>query len=459
MVKINGHTPIKNRKFNEAELLLVAQKLNIEQQAETNLYYLRNAKKINPVFLMVSFWLMKRLGKNSLSSWASHLGMLAKTTISKEALNERLNDRTVSTFESILKNALSQKVNETHLRQSKQNHQQLLQPFNRILIRDSTVQQVNGFLKDHFPGNHSKGEPTALVRIQALYDYTNESWVDFGLKAYTDNDQSAAADIADQLQKDDLLLQDLGYFTLNWLEQVIENQYVITKWDNKTNLYEIDGTKIDLLQLLKKKRRIDRQVLVGKEKKLPMRLVAKKLPKAVADERIAKARKNRHSKSNHSEQYYQLLKYEIYLTNVSAEVLDVNGVAKLYGLRWHIEILFKSWKSFDQFKTVLRHRKMKIERLKFSIYAILIQMVWTRNVIYKYIKSKVKKSKKLSDLKYRSTVNDLLYQIIKITNLGQLDELIPQFVKHATYNKHTKRTNTKDKYNYIDKLHIAKTQT
>ncbi len=115
-------------------------------------------------------------------------------------------------------------------------------------------------------------------------------------------------------------------------------------------------------------------VLVGSKKKLPMRLVAKKMNPEIGKKRIEEARKDRHSKSNHSAQYYKLLAYEIYLTNVKADMLDTNKIAKLYGLRWHIEILFKSWKSFDNFKTVLKERRMKVERLKFSVYAILIKV-------------------------------------------------------------------------------------
>jgi hypothetical protein len=64
-----------------------------------------------------------------------------------------------------------------------------------------------------------------------------------------------------------------------------------------------------------------------------MRLVARKLHKKEAKKRIESAKKARHSKSNHSEEYYELLKYEIYLTNVKSEDLGGKEIAKLYGLR------------------------------------------------------------------------------------------------------------------------------
>lgn len=39
-----------------------------------------------------------------------------------------------------------------------------------------------------------------------------------------ENDQGAAFDIAHYMKKKDLLLQNLGYFVFNWLEQILEHQ-------------------------------------------------------------------------------------------------------------------------------------------------------------------------------------------------------------------------------------------
>lgn len=137
-------------------------------------------------------------------------------------------------------------------------------------------------------------------------------------------------------------------------------------------------------------------------------------------------------------------------------MLDIYKIAKLYGLRWHIEILFKSWKSFDHFKAVLKERKMKVERLKFSVYAILIKVVWAQNILYQYINDRGKFSRPISDMKYLDTINTYLDTILSIRNLAQLDELIPQFRQHALYDRHTKRLNTKDKHSHMEKLCIIK---
>lgn len=273
MVKIINF--IEN-KYSQEDLSLI-DKLNIEQFAKAIGYYKRGPKKITATNLFKSFLLMKKSGRNSLRVWATELGKLINDTVSKEALNARLNEQGVELFSLILKHCFELKLNKTKIKISKENNADVIQHFNRILIRDSTVQQVNSALSEHFPGSHSSGNPTALIRIQALYDFTSEKWVDFGFTTYGKNDQGAAFDIANSMEKRDLLLQDLGYFVLEWLEQILKHQYVITKWDNKTNLYEVNGEKIDLLKLLKGKKRVDMNVLVGSKKKLPMRLVIKKI--------------------------------------------------------------------------------------------------------------------------------------------------------------------------------------
>ncbi|SNQ59671.1 hypothetical protein MNV_1270001 [Candidatus Methanoperedens nitroreducens] len=54
-------------------------------------------------------------------------------------------------------------------------------------------------------------------------------------------------------------------------------------------------------------------------------------------------------------------KYHVYLTNISKDVLGHEDIAKLYGARWDIELIFKELKSryaLDVDNMVLSHLKM-----------------------------------------------------------------------------------------------------
>lgn len=300
--------------------------------------------------------------------------------------------------------------------------------------RDSTVQSLPPNLCDDFPASHTKGKKAAMLRLQAIFDLTNMVWVYFHIGSFRQNDQSQTMLMENVVQKNDLLLRDLGYFTLDSLAFFTQNQYVITKWDNKSNLYyEEDnektkkGEQINLIKLFKGKTKVDIKVQLGSVKRLKMRLVAKKLPKLQAKARIETAKKDRHSKTNHSKEYYKLLEWEIYLTNVETEKLNVEQIAKLYGLRWFIEILFKSWKSYSNFKKMLCKEKMNYTRMMITIYLLLIQFVYFMLDIFSYISNKVaqKTDKLISILKFMDVIGDLFDYIIRIQNLSELDNLIP----------------------------------
>lgn len=429
--------------------------LEVEKYAWESEFYHFTPKKIYAKNLLIGFWEMQRKGKNSLRNWAVECGILlnSKTSISKQAIDGRLNSNCLKMMELILSEALSMKykfinnkLNSTELNDAKY-------LFNRILLQDSTMQSLPSNLCEDFPASHTGGKKSAMLRLQATFDLTNMCWVAFFIGAFTDNDQSQSKAIAKVTEKKDLILRDLGYFTLESLELLMTEQYVITKWDNKSNLYydcddkKLTGTKIDLLNLFKNEREIDILVEVGSKKRLKMRLVAKKLPKPQAKKRIEEAKNNRHSKSNHSKEYYKLLEWEIFLTNVEKEKLTIEQIAKLYGLRWFIEILFKSWKSHCNFKKMLGTEKMNYTRMMITIHLLLIQFVYFMLDIYKYISLAVSKitDKLISILKFMDLLNDLFDYIIRIEKFEDLDILIPQFVAHATYERRNKRKNMMQK--------------
>jgi hypothetical protein len=451
MQKVQKKTELKK---SELKTLYFCEVLDLENLAWETGYYQRQAKKITATALFLSFFQMHQNGKNTLRNWCLKLSNLIGQTIKKQSLDGRFKTTTTALAKASLKRVLNHQIDQEKLNQNKAFLKNIPNFFNRILIRDSTTQKLPNGLSSLFKGSFSHGIATAIFRVQALMNFTAECWEDIQLGAYTDNDQGAADCIKGVLKRGDLLLQDMGYFTLSWLSQVIVDQFIITKWKSNTSLFDTDGTKINLLEELKKKKQLDQDVLVGSEHKIIMRLVARKLPAAKAKKRIRAAKKERHSKTNHSKEYYELLRYEIYLTNIPRSVLNCKEVAKLYGLRWHIEILFKSWKSYGKFKAVFDVPKMKVQRVLFTIYAVLLEMVFLQNCIFTIMHQHIdlKTDKQLSCLKFMDIVNDLAEQLFLIKSIEHLKEFVPLFFEYGTYDKRPKRKNTKLKYLYVKEL-------
>lgn len=438
-------------------------------------FYKIEPKKITATNLIGSFWEMQQLGKNSLSNWGLQMGKNIGQTITKQAVDNRLNADTLVMVKAILKKALnagneesSRKKRKKWLKEKKKELQPVLHFFNNIIIHDSTTQQLSSNVALDFPGSYSHGVPTAITRIQAAYNFTQDCWLDMSVGAYTDNDHGQAKALLPELEKRDLLIRDLGYFTLDAISQLIENQFLITRWDNKTSILNREGKKIDLLFFLKKNLgtghgnskkpdAIDIPVLIGSKKKIRLRMVARRLPKQKAQQRINKAKKDRHSKTNHSEEYFELLRYEIYLTNIPKTILDDLQIAKMYGLRWYIEIIFKAWKSYYNFKKMFHKTKMNYYRTAITIYLLLIQFVYLTNEICRYIKQKIERPAEgcfISILKFFDVANSCFLEIMAIQNLKQLDYLIPQFHQHATYDIRNGRKNMKEKFQYFNELLI-----
>ena len=82
---------------------------------------------------------------------------------------------------------------------------------------------------------------------------------------------------------------------------------------------------------------------MGTDRKLPVWLIALKLPANIANQR-RRSLKNHHDKRRKvTKEKLQLAGWDIYIC--STNKIGVEQVRSLYKIRWQIEIVFKAWKS------------------------------------------------------------------------------------------------------------------
>lgn len=440
----------------------LVQDLRIEEIGWSSGYYRTDNPKITATSLFKGFWQMQDKGANSLRTWALHTGLEANEAVTKQAIDYRMNDRSVQLVKDVLEHTLQLKLQKHFTKQAADKEIQfLVSKFRNVLLQDSTIQRLPVSVKKEFkPGNtntEDKDKEMGMLRLQCVYNFTTQTWVALKLGGFTNNDQSEAMMITTIAKKWDLILRDLGYCTLESLAYLIKHQFVVTPWDKKSGVYDPQTKeRISLLKFLKGKQEVDRPILLGKKAQLPMRLVANKLPKKEAEKRVNAAKAKQHSNNNHSEEYYELLQWDIFLTNVEQNVLTPKQIAKLYALRWYIEILFKAWKSHANFKTILGKKQMCYHRTIISIYLLLIRFVYCSLDIYHYIQEKVREQTEcfISIMKFHDVCTNLSSVILSIKSLNDLDSLIPHFAKHATYEKRNKRLNMRQKYLYFKELQI-----
>jgi hypothetical protein len=137
-----------------------------------------------------------------------------------------------------------------------------------------------------------------------------------------------------------------------------------------------------LPKLLANKNILDIKVLCGTKERLQVRLVAIKLDEHQAAERIRKAKKDRDKRLNHDEDYYFLLGYVIFITNVGEDMWQATQVGQAYRCRWNIEILFKSWKSRLKADGRIPDARTKTDRVESYLYMLLLYLSWFHLLVF-----------------------------------------------------------------------------
>jgi hypothetical protein len=360
-----------SKKTNNIELIIDKQlkRIHIKKLAKLSGFYKRKPRKIEAKNFIISFlmtiWSCKH---NTYSTWANKLGLLINNTVSKQAVAQRVNKELVE----FLRNVLQSIMKRSLCREEKEKVSDKLRVFKRIIIEDSTAIHLNDKLNKDYPSIIKNGKEHATLKIQTAYEVTRRTFLNFELTSYRNNDQGYAKEILKILKPGDLLIRDLGYFLLGVLKKL--NQLgvcYVSRLKKGVFIYPTEEEKpIDLAAMLKKRGTLDMQVFLGKEEKMPARLIAIPVEPEVAAARRRKARKDKNHGCNRRKDYFCLLGWNLLVTNIPEEQMDSAEILKIYSMRWRIEIIFKSWKSCLGIKRIPRDTNRI--RLDAFIYCMLI---------------------------------------------------------------------------------------
>ncbi len=395
----------------------------------------REPQKISPVHFVLGFFIMVLTGANSLSSFAATIGLMGGFTLSKQAVAKRITENLVNFLKALLAYSLSYTVQF----KSEPIYQNLSSKFNRILLHDSTSIQLNANLADHFPGckNQSK-KPIAILKIQAIYDLISETFCKFNLSPFTRNDQKAGSDIFDILNPGDLVIRDLGYFTLRNFKVINSHDaYFISRLKYGISIFESDGkTRLNLLNKLSNHCKLDIDIVLGIDEKLPVRLIAIPVSEQIASKRRRSARRD--CRSNPGKEHLALLGWNILITNIPRSILIEDVVSKLYKCRWRIETIFKSWKSHFNITNV---PNASITRVKSFIFANLIFITLFQTYVFtEFYKHVIKqKGEQLSLLKVTRFFKNQVWAIILYAQKFHMIQ--EQMAYHCKYESRCQRTN------------------
>jgi hypothetical protein len=124
--------------------------------------------------------------------------------------------------------------------------------------------------------------------------------------------------------------------------------YWLSRLKSGTVVSDTEGRRIDLVASLRAagEADVDRDVVLGSQRRLACRLIARRVPAAVAARRRRRLPdKSKRRGDRPGAPSLALCEWTILLTNVPRDLLDVEEAVALARMRWQIELIFKLWKS------------------------------------------------------------------------------------------------------------------
>ncbi|WP_317897820.1 IS4 family transposase [Aurantibacillus circumpalustris] len=295
----------------------------------------RRTKKIDPLNLILSFYNCNLNGSFSLSGWAFHLSQLINKPISKQAIFERVD----ADFINLCRELLNRSFN------SKRTVNKFMKKFSNVYIQDSTCIHLPSSLYEFYQGNKTYTGNHSVAKIQVIYNLMKNTFEELMVTSFTRNDQAASADILQYISAGDLIVRDLGYFVLRSLKEILKKgaHFICPLRKDVHLFFPHNNQLIDLKKLLKNKKYLKQTVLLGKEEKVPVTLFAIKLDRKTASYRQKCAIQDRDRRKKLTIEKLHLLGWDVFVS--SCADLEPQVIQDIYKIRWHIEIVFKSWKS------------------------------------------------------------------------------------------------------------------
>jgi hypothetical protein len=251
----------------------------------------------------------------------------------------------------------------------------ILQRFQGVYLRDSSVISLPVALAETWPGVGGSKGATAALKLQVELDFNSGQLHGPVLQSGRTQDQLSPYQQR-QLPAGALHLADLGYFNLTKLAEDDRNGvYWITRLKVGTVVYTAEGERIDLLSWLRaqSQTRLELPVLVGARARIPCRLLIERVPQEVADQRRRRLRDYARKKQvTPKAETLALAEWTLFITNAPVELVSLPEALVLSRVRWQVELLFKLWKSC---LLVDEWRSENPWRILCEIYAKLIAAV------------------------------------------------------------------------------------
>ncbi len=344
----------------------------VEVKARQSGFVKRRSKLTGSRFARLMVFSNGNLAQTSLLEMCQDFEYSHKGLLAKQSLDERFNSNAVAFLKLLMEEVLSRHVPSDGFKD-------LLPVCKTIRIKDATSFQLPKELCDVYPGSGGKTSK-ACLKIQFGYDLKSGKILELSVGPYTTSDLANSYETIESINEKDLVIRDLGYIGLNFLEKV-ENRSAfylnriksnVSVWTTgKTGqLVALDPAKIERQMRESKTNTSEFLVCLGGDKKIKCRLIVECLPEEVKAEKLRKAHRAAQREGRQlGKDTIARVGMNLFVTNMKEEDIPQGQVWSLYRLRWQIELVFKVWKSIA---SVDKIKKVKRERIECHLYGKLL---------------------------------------------------------------------------------------
>ena len=359
-------------------------------------------------------------GKASYNQMASTLKKCTDKPMSRQALSQRIGERSVAFMKEALATTMQEQWGSDQVLRTTH--------FGRVLIEDSSQYKINKKNNLDFPGHGNSKSASAGCKIDLSFDLLTGLPIHQVMDKATTQDKVLGKELVDMVRPNDLVLRDMGYFSVKEFMRIAEKgAYWQSRLPANVGVFMEDGQSLEDHLKSYKANKLDTTVNLLSKKGEIVRLVAIRAEPHIAEKK-RRERKAASRKKGKTPTAKALLRdgWHLMVTNVSEEQLDTETLAKLYAVRWQIEITFRAWKQSGELLKAL-NRKSKPAHLRTLIYAAILWLVLTMKTA-SMLQNIIAKAKKVVSLEKLSM--DMIGHVLTLTVISDLSEYSP-YLRHV----------------------------
>jgi IS4 transposase len=402
---------------------------------------IKRERKIDPTII---FWVLTlsfgvRL-QRTLASLKRQYEKEANTTLSDSSWYYRFTPELVEFLHLCVIHGIEELAKEPGRNLSKK-----LESFKDVLIQDSTIVRLHSSLSEQFPAARTR-KVAAGVKIGILV-----SAIANGPKTVALYPEKTAEIKTLKLGpwiRDRILLVDLGFYKTQLFARVTKNGgYFVSRIKKNMN-----PLIVSIEEGVPKSKR---EGFIGKTVNEFIEQLSGKDVDVIV--KIAFKRRAYKRKQKNDEMKVRLVavynedeeKYHIYITNIQRDVLNVKDIAKLYGARWDIELLFKELKSKYALDVLETKNVQVIEAL---IWTAMLTLIVSRRIHNLVRNSSLNPEKMVRYTQLRwSTIfaenaSDLLTVILKDCGIERTFETVMSVYDSQALDPHVNRERFRDEW-------------